>query len=304
MLILRFPLALSVALVISFAAGAEDGQLEINQTCAVDGGCFAGDDPGFPVQIETAGSYLLTSNLDVTVASDPPNTTAIAVNEDHVALDLNGFRILGPALCSNIPVTSCSNSGSGDGINGRFYTTIRNGSIRGMGNDGINTGTGSRVIGVSAFGNAGVGISGVARIVVVEVASDRNGADGVNVNSDSVLRDVRASGNAQAGISADSGSVVTNSTVENNGAQGAFLADGGTIEASSVRGNQGLGISLRDAHAAGNTISGNTGFGIECNSGGVSVVRGNTFIGNNGTGLEFNADCTPVSENVCDGVAC
>ena len=42
---------------------AVDGVLEINQTCAVQTGCFAGDSPGFPVTITQPGSYRLTSNL-------------------------------------------------------------------------------------------------------------------------------------------------------------------------------------------------------------------------------------------------
>jgi hypothetical protein len=44
---------------------ASDGQLEINQACAVNTGCFPGDDPGFPVTITQPGSYRLTGNLDL-----------------------------------------------------------------------------------------------------------------------------------------------------------------------------------------------------------------------------------------------
>ncbi len=43
-------------LAISGPAHAVDGVLEINQACAVNAGCFAGDTAGFPVTITGAGS--------------------------------------------------------------------------------------------------------------------------------------------------------------------------------------------------------------------------------------------------------
>ena len=62
-------LPLYTLLLLAFAgpALAVDGVVEINQTCAVNTGCFAGDTPGFPVTITVAGSYRLTSNLSRTV---------------------------------------------------------------------------------------------------------------------------------------------------------------------------------------------------------------------------------------------
>jgi hypothetical protein len=62
---------LSLLLVLFFclppAAYAAEGIAEINQTCAVQTGCFAGDSPGFPVTIDgsAGGSYRLTSDLSV-----------------------------------------------------------------------------------------------------------------------------------------------------------------------------------------------------------------------------------------------
>ena len=50
-------LALLFSLV-TIPAIASDGVLEINQTCAVQTGCFSGDVAGFPVTISTSGSYL------------------------------------------------------------------------------------------------------------------------------------------------------------------------------------------------------------------------------------------------------
>ncbi len=54
--------SLTLILALATSAFATDGVLEINQTCAVQTGCFAGDTAGFPVEIDVAGSYRLTSN--------------------------------------------------------------------------------------------------------------------------------------------------------------------------------------------------------------------------------------------------
>ena len=55
---------LLVAVFASIAApgAASDGVLEINQTCAVNTGCFPGDAPGFPVHLDgtPSKSYALT----------------------------------------------------------------------------------------------------------------------------------------------------------------------------------------------------------------------------------------------------
>jgi hypothetical protein len=63
---MRACLLLLLLLVVASRAVAIDGVLEINQTCAVNTGCFAGDAPGFPVTISATGSYELTSNLTAT----------------------------------------------------------------------------------------------------------------------------------------------------------------------------------------------------------------------------------------------
>ena len=52
-------------LALAAPALAVDGVLEINQTCAVQTGCFVGDTAGYPVTIysKTGGSYRLTGDL-------------------------------------------------------------------------------------------------------------------------------------------------------------------------------------------------------------------------------------------------
>jgi hypothetical protein len=117
---------------------ASDGVIEINQVAALAGGITSGDSPGFPVTISASGSYVLTGNLDVSSL----NTSAIVVNADKVAIDLNGFTIRGPVVClaSNRygSTLSCSpSSTSGAAVYATGATPIEdlrisNGFVRGF----------------------------------------------------------------------------------------------------------------------------------------------------------------------------
>lgn len=139
-------------IVVAVLAHAGDGVLEINSACVNDG-CYSGDEPGFPVEINQSGSFMLTSNLSVNV-----NTTAILIQSDDVTLDLNGFTISGPVSCSAMP-TTCNTSGIGVGIDAsdNDNVTIRNGTVRGMGDEGISVRAG-QVLDVTVSENAGTGL--------------------------------------------------------------------------------------------------------------------------------------------------
>ncbi len=200
---------------------AADGRLEINQSCAAVG-CFAGDTPGFPVTVQTAGSYLLTSNL--TVAGI--NTDAIALYSG-ITLDLNGFTIAGPANCVGSPAT-CEASGTGTGVYSGGHNAIRNGRIKGMGGNGIVGGDYTRVEAVEVEGNGYSGISGldgsagwiIERCNVhsnaqlgIDLYYGQGGANQVSQNS------VRSNGDI--GIRAPS-AIVRGNTVHQNGGVGFF----------------------------------------------------------------------------------
>ena len=127
------------------ALWAADGVIEINQA-----GIEA--DGGFPYVISEPGSYILTGNLMV----PDENTTAIEIEEGvgSATIDLNGFAIIGPVVCTlnNSLELDCSDSGDGVGVfqQGEIRATnllntsarmeavtVRNGTIRGMGGDGV-----------------------------------------------------------------------------------------------------------------------------------------------------------------------
>ena len=104
----RIPFAFFAWIALSAPALAADGVHEINQVCALNGGCFPGDAAGFPVQITSSGSYVLTGNLTATGAV----SEMIEVGADDVRIDLNNFTIDGGGTCSGpvsgLPVDSCS----------------------------------------------------------------------------------------------------------------------------------------------------------------------------------------------------
>lgn len=241
-----FEMALA-ALAFGLAASAQaaDGRREISQAC-VETGCFADDAPGFPVQVTSAGSYLLTSNLTVSTA----NTTAITLAVG-ASLDLGGFTISGPTTCSGTPA-SCTGTGSGSGVSAAGQTSIRNGRIQGMGSSGINGSENVRIADVTIVGNGGNGISGSGGFLIERCLIDSNGFDGINLNAGqvgaTVIQGNGVSRNAQVGIRAPL------AVVKDNG----------------VKQNGSFGFSGTSAALSGNDFYNNNSFGDQI-SGGVEI---------------------------------
>lgn len=164
------------------------GVITIDQAKAEAGGVTAGDAAGFPVTISQPGSYRLTGNLTLADA----NTTAIVITSPNVTLDLGGFAILGPASCVQTasPPTTCTGTGSGDGIVvnlagtvTRGAVTVANGTVRGMGRHGITTaGTfndGLRIERMFLVNNGGTGAYLGSGGVIAESQLSYNGNSGV-----------------------------------------------------------------------------------------------------------------------------
>lgn len=213
-------LGLVLCLMAPFPALAVDGVIEINADCAAFG-CFSGDSPGFPVTIEFPGSFRLTSDL----VTGSTNTTFIVVNSGQVSIDLNGFSLIGPVTCSGSSLT-CSGSGTGDGIdaNNDEDTVIRNGTIRGMGDNGIRVCRGARLSDLTIAENGDLGIDAVcpgARLTDLVVRE--NGGNGVSL-----------------GFGA---SYLTDSTVYNNQSQGVFGGYCGNVLMSGNVGNSCTAIA-------------------------------------------------------------
>lgn len=146
--------AVVLTLLFCGAALASDGVHEINQVCAVNTGCFAGDTPGFPVTIAGAGSYRLTSDLLVTT-----DVGGIVVGANDVSIDLNGFLIDGPSLCA--PIACPTGSSDGIGASGAFVgqrVRVRNGTVTGFSGACVSLSTLAHVSDLSIQSCGGVGI--------------------------------------------------------------------------------------------------------------------------------------------------
>jgi hypothetical protein len=109
---------------------ATDGVIEINQAKAVAGNVTVMDPPGFPVVLNSPGSYRLTGNLSLSDAGAGATAGGIVINADNISIDLNGFTIYG------VPM------GSGVGISGGAWVTVTNGFLIFFGGGGIDISNG------------------------------------------------------------------------------------------------------------------------------------------------------------------
>ncbi len=163
---------LGVGLVALFAesALAIDGVTEINQARAIAGGVTASDTPGFPVTLDTAGSYRLTGSLTV----PDLNTSGVVIASNRVHFDLNGFSISGPG----------GGTGTGSGISTAGSLTgiwVGNGFVSGMGDAGCWLGSDAFVERVIASGNGGDGIAARRLSSVIANSNGNRGLLGVRI---------------------------------------------------------------------------------------------------------------------------
>jgi hypothetical protein len=170
--------------------GSSVGIVTIDQDKAAAGGVTNGDAPGFPVTISVPGSYRLESNLTVPDTS----TTVIEITAKDVTLDLNGFTVSGPNVCSAPFV--CTFQGGGDGISSTAeHTTVFGGTVRGMGGFGIRLQQNAHV----------------ARVHV-----KHNGIHGISLKENSLLMDSTSESNSQFGILVRGGSLVLRNVSSSN----------------------------------------------------------------------------------------
>lgn len=159
-----------------------DGVTSIHQDNALAGGVTAGDAPGFPITISASGTYRLTSNLVVPVGTD-----GIVVNPGlNVHLDLNGFQIVGPAVCAK--AVHCQNWSGTAGVRSvhqASHLSVRNGRIRGFSASGVHGGTGDDGTASSVtvedlqLNNNGVGVS--ASLLTARRITARNNVTGMRL---------------------------------------------------------------------------------------------------------------------------
>jgi hypothetical protein len=273
-----------IALLLATPAIAADGQLEINQACAVNTGCFTGDAAGFPVTITQSGSYRLTGNLDLTTQN--PATNGIDITAPATTVDLGGFQIVGPTTCSGAcGAVSCAPSSGSSGWavvfqSGATAGTVRNGIVRNMGNTGIGSAASDiHIEGIKAYHNAFDGIGANQNTVVLNSIVFENGQDGIDVDAGSLVDGSTATCNANNGIEIDGvNGTVVRSKASGNGVDGIYIPAGGAIIENV-------------------TASGNLGDGIQADTRG-SLVRGSNARGNVGSGYNLSAPFSKYRDNI------
>ena len=252
-------------------AATPDGVILIDQNRAVAGNVTPGDTAGFPVTISQSGSYRLTGNLTV----PDLDTAAIQITADFVTLDLNGFSISGPGICSTGTTTTCPAQGKGVGVlaandpRSPRGTRVLNGSVRGMGLFGIRlAGGGSFVEKVTADSNAGGGM--MVNGAVTQSAATQNGSFGIIAD---IIKDSSSLQNAGDGIILGvNGGVASGNVSSLNGGFG-IAVQFGTATANNLFLNQGAGISAScPSSVVGNTIVTTGQVSIETTGAGCAVA--------------------------------
>jgi hypothetical protein len=250
---------------------AVDGVVLIDQNRALAGNVTPGDTPGFPVTISQPGSYRLSGNLTVPDSL----TTAVQITANDVTLDLNGFSIIGPTVCTPNP-TMCNFSGGGVGVHAGSFTVgvvapngvkVMNGTVRGMGFHGV------RLIG--------------NQTVVERVIAHSNGGPGIVVGDGSVIDSVASLNGSGAALV---GAIVRGSTAVENATVGIFLRNNGVASGNVANANGSDGLRVTTGTAVGNTANNNKGFGIDAAC--PSSITGNTVVGNQSGSIRTTGVCT------------
>ncbi len=259
----------------------------------------------FPIVITEPGSYRLRSNLVVPDA----NTSAIRLDADGVTIDLNGYSIVGPTVCAGVPVV-CTGAGGGDGItsgSGGNDVTVLNGTIRGMGNDGMNLGDRARVERVRATGNGNNGIGAYGNSILSDNVAVSNGNYGIALGGSSVVSRNTAFGNATTGMNLADWTVVTGNTASFNLFHGISCGESCTLTSNVVHHNgtgvgSGAGIyTTINTVLIGNTATDNLSGGLEVGAG--SGYANNVVNGNHGGNAFQQVYGNPLQTgtNVCGG---
>jgi hypothetical protein len=237
-----------------------------------------------PTNITQPGSYYLTTSLTGALG----NGIVIAAN--NVTVDLNGFELVGAPGNSGISSDSS-----------RFNLCVRNGTIRGWGGSGVDTGNidhslfhDLRLLANGSYGLiAGdnsvikscvatsnlIGIAAAEGAAVSDCVARHNTRIGISVNSGSTLRGCVASANRSLGISASIYASVLDCTVAQNATNG-IVGNVVTISRCTVAQNGGTGIDAGSVSSVTEcVIQGNRGHGVRLDSG--CTVRDCT-LSNNG----------------------
>jgi parallel beta-helix repeat protein len=240
-------------------------------------------------KITQPGSYYLTGNITGVAGKH-----GIEIAASGVSLDLNGFDLVGVAGMGAFDGVSV-------GLAGRTNLTIRNGSVRGWGRDGINCADlltlGGCVEDIAASGNAARGIATGSLSSVTGCTAVNNGGHGIESGGTSTLRGCTAYDNGGNGIDIDIASTILNCTASNNGGSGVRAGSASTLTGCVAYFNTGDGIGI----ISGCTLSACTAGSNQ--AAGFFAIDSCTFVactsrGNDGHGIVAGASTTVLDSTV------
>lgn len=270
-------------------------------------------------RITQPGSYYLTGNVTGVVGKH-----GIEINASGVALDLNGFDVIGVASMGTF-------SGVTSDLGSVNTVEVRNGSVRNWGDRGVDLSAGlSRGISVTnvrASGNASTGIAVGESSIVSACTSSNNGGTGIFASTGSVISGCTATANT-FGISGSTGCKITSCNAFENTGTGIYGSAGSSIINCVSHSNDGIGIevgfgvTIADCSAAYNGSHGfeasNASTITDCTaiaSGGSGfflyssiVIRGCAAVDNTLNGIDSQSSCVIenclAAGNTLDGIEC
>jgi len=290
-------LASSLALVVPHPLAAVDGVIEINQARALAGGVTATDDPGFPVTIDSSGSYRLTGSLVV----DSNQAFDLTSGGKEVRLDLNGFSVTqtGTACCYAIYSLAANLYVRNGSIVGFPYAIFADGNF-----------TSIESMHLTGVGTTGEDPSGIYVVNAAEVADSlvELYGFGIWVGPGSKVRGCTSRYNRLNGITAGVSSIVTGNSANNNSLAGIVAVDGSTITGNDANDNhQGGIVTTVGSTVLDNTARSNLGVGIHLQGAGNGYGR-NVLTNNNGGNANPQILTTgaqvQLGTNVCGTAAC
>ena len=255
-----------------------------------------------PVAITKSGSYTLVDHLST-------RTQGIIIAVDNVILDLKGFSLTG----------SSENHFDGIRIEGARNVTIRNGTVKSFGGDGIHEsgyeggGHNHRLTDLLITGNAGSGIylkgqghqvhncmavqNSKEGIYLLESCSavgnilEGNRKRGLHAGADSIVERNIAQRNHSVGIFAGANCSLTGNTAVLNRNAGIFAMTGSTVRGNTAHHNGASGIFAGSGCTVFQNISwSNKDHGVDVDDG-VTLI-GNTVYENEGHGISGGNNIT------------
>lgn len=263
---------IAATLAVSGVALAAEGVIEINQARALAGGVTSGDSAGYPITIDQAGSYALTSSLD------PSPADAIYIQADDVSIDLRGFRVKGSISDVN---------------SGAARTTLLNGAVS----------DGDIVLGDDAMA-ANLKLSGGSismqsgSLAVDNTLVSVGPTPAISVGDQSAVRGNRIR-NAGSCIVAGEAAQIENNSVELCFADGLEAGKGSKIVGNTIKNVSGAGIrAFSGSLVTQNVVRSAGGYGYQLGSS--VALEGNVFVENNGGNANSQGlGGIEIGKNVC-----